>query len=99
MIVLATIFHYLQHLNLCNAAPVSSIGEKNNNFIASLRDTTSYLDNNYISEKVLDHRKDAISNHITSESEPHKEVHSNDKLVKVEYAYQNILLFMFIDRI
>ena len=86
VIVLATILHYLQHLNLCKAAPVSSIGDRNINFIASLRDT-KHLDNNYISERVLDHNKDVNSNHIPSESETNKKVHSNDKLVEVEYTY------------
>ena len=87
LIFLAAIFPYLQHLNVCKAAPVSSIGDENSNFKASIRDINNHIDNNYTGENVLDHRKDAISNHITSESENHKEAHSNDKIVKVEYAY------------
>lgn len=61
-----------------------SIGDKNNNLIAGLRDTKRHLDNNYIGEIVLDYGNDANSNHITSEPETLNEVLSNDKLVKVD---------------
>ena len=98
-IFIAAIFHYLQHLYVCKAAPVSSIGDENSSFKASIRDINSHIDNNYIGENVLDHRKDAISNYITSESENHKEVDSNDKLVKVEYAYKETsLLCLFTEK-
>ena len=99
VIFLAAICQYLQHLNVCKAAPVSSIGDENSNFKASKLDINSHIDNNYIGENVLDHRKDAISNYITSESENHKEVDSNDKLVKVEYAYKETsLLCLFTEK-